>query len=125
MTTTQTQNYSAEVAQTIRSQIGVMSLMTLGAHDLRQGTDASGNPGLTFAAIILPMEADGTRASEPVEMQVQVTLNGVDLYDVLVAYLSDGVKTHYEADDVDCGSLPRLMLALDYDGDTVLNPRYV
>lgn len=111
-----------EIATTIQKQIGAGVLMCLGAHDL--AFDRTG-PALTFKAVILPMLASGKRSAEPSTMRVTVTLNALDYYDVKVVYEAHGeTVTHFERKDVDCFELPVLLLALDYDGAEVLNPRY-
>ncbi len=112
------------VAQTIKGQVGTGVLMSLGASSLR-ATEFYGMAGLSFTARILPFRADGQRGTAVRKMGVRVTLNSSDRYDVLVAYVGRGGarKVHYEADDVDAEMLPRLMLALDFDGESVLNPR--
>lgn len=57
-------------------------------------------------------------------MFVEVRLNAMDTYDVAVFYSIRGQKTiHYRTDGIYADQLSRLMLALDYDGDVVLNPR--
>lgn len=134
---TSTQIDTAEIASIIRQQITGGVLMSLGARDFRHGNiapikGAETLPSLIFNATILPMTKAGKRGTAPRTMQVTVSLNGNDYYDVRVTYNQRGDKyglkapiVHYEADDVDVSTLARLMLALDYDGDTVTNPRYI
>lgn len=113
-----------EVASTIRSQIGALTLMSLGATDL--GSVNYGLGGLAFRARILPFNADGARSEQPRALRVLVTLNSADLYDVAVEYARRGkTVTHARVEDIDARQLSRTMLALDYDGETVLNPRLV
>ena len=115
-----------EVAKTIHSQIERGVLMSLGAHNFRFGED-----NLVFDARILPFTKEGKRAGQPRIMAVQVKLNGLDYYDIAVKYYSRPRKgvgelvTHYETTNVDVSQLSRLLLALDYDGAAVLNPRYI
>lgn len=134
MTTTATE--AREVAAIIRRQISGGVLMSLGARDFRHGNVAAVRgadplPSLIFNATILPFTASGARGSAGRTMNVVVSLNARDLYDVLVTYNrrgdrygTQGPVVHFEADDVDAESLTRVMLALDYDGPETLNPRY-
>lgn len=124
-----------ETARIIRDQIGGGSLMSLGAHDFRAGDvavipEAPALPSLIFNARILPFNSKGERTYSPRIMQVVVSLNANDYYDIHVSYNKRGDRygtkppvVHFEADDVDAESLSRVMLALDYDGETALNPR--
>lgn len=133
---TQGTTTSQEVAQVIHRQIGGGVLMSLGAHNLGHGNlapvvGAFPQPGLVFNARILPFTKSGKRSGSARVMLVVVSLNAMDYYDVLVTYNAPGDRygaqgpvVHYEAADVDFETLPRLLLALDYDGETVLNPRY-
>jgi len=137
MQNTSTSSVAREIAATIVEQIGRGTLMSLGGHNLTHGmiattADAPALPSLSFDARILPMTKGGHRGSTPRIMRVVVGLNGADYYDVHVSYPQRGDTfgqkprtVHYEADDVDAGSLSRLLLALDYDGTAVLNPRLV
>lgn len=123
---------TAQIADTIRKQIGPSVLMTLGASGLVSQRTAMTVyddflPGLLFTARILPFNKPfGKRLSRPRLMAVGVFLNSSDLYNVRVVYdiKKDTERVvHYETDDVDAATLPRLLMALDYDGDTILNPR--
>lgn len=115
---------ASEVATTIKRQITPGSLMAVGAHDFRNTRTNEGSPALIFKARILPMKADGTRASQPRIMHVLIALIA-DEYLVRVTYIKNGkLVTHFERDRVYADQLPYLILALDFDGDTVLNPRY-
>lgn len=135
-----TETYTAAetrtIADEIRSQIGVGGLMTLGASALRHGLvaatpEATPRPSLVFNARILPFTKTGQRSGNARTMQVVVSLNGADYYDVKVTYNQRGDRygikppvVHFEASDVDAFTIGRLMVALDYDGDTATNPRY-
>lgn len=124
-----------EITNTIRRQVSGGVMMSLGAHGLiayyetlMRGEHGSylSRPTLAFYALILPFLKSGERGSRPRKMLVTVTLNGNDYYDVKVVFDNgdDGMKEHFSMRDVDAYSLPRVLLALDYDGDEVLNPRY-
>ena len=114
-------------SRTIFSQILAPVKMSLGAHNFRFG--AKGD--LAFDARILPFTKAGKRAGQPRIMTVLVKLNSLDLYDIEVVYYRTSSRygsaervTHYEA-TIDVSDLNRTLLALDYDGDHVLNPRMV
>ena len=116
------------VGPTIYRQIERGVLMSLGAHNFRYGAD-----DMVFDARILPFTKEGKRAGQPRIMAVQIKLNGLDYYDIAVKYYRTSRKsmgygsadlvTHYEVTNVDVSILSRILLALDYDGDAVLNPR--
>lgn len=114
---------NTDIAQEIRQQITPGVLMSLGAHNFRSlGNE---NPGLVFNARILPFNENGTRIYPAALMEVCIRLNICDYYDITVTYERNGTQvTHFHADDVDCFDLPLLMLALDYNGEEVTNPRY-
>lgn len=126
---TATSTETREIAATIRSQIGPSVLMSLGAHDLGCGTIAHqkgqrGLPTMAFKARILPFTKTGKRGATPRNMHVVISLDSNDTYVVTVAYQNRGERVdHFHTADVYAEDLPRLLLALDYDGDTVLNPR--
>lgn len=115
------------VSDIIRRQIGQGVLMSLGARAF-----VAYEAGLAFDATILPMTKSGKRATAARTMRVYVKLNAADYYDISVTYPRRGDRygihapeVHYEAADVDALQLSGLLLALDYDGETVLNPRYI
>ena len=113
-------NYDHRIAQAICDQIPTMILATLGAHDLRviEG-------GLAFMARILPFLKAGERGVRARTMKVEITLNALDYYDIAVWVGGRGEpKLHYHGTDIDCEQLPRILLALDYNGPTVLNAHY-
>ena len=116
--------HAIQVAATIRHQVGIGVLMSLGAHDFLYAREGSG--ALIFKARILPFNKGGKRSERPRIMEVRVAVNSHDYYDISVGYLKgfDWV-THYETTDVDAATIGRRMLALDYDGTTATNPRYL
>jgi hypothetical protein len=100
----------SDIASTIKSQIGVGTFMTLGAHQLaRSGDD------FIFAARIIPTGQSAARI-----MQVRVHLNPMDLYDIKVTFPKRGKffesVTHFEATDVDAESLNGVLFRLDREG---------
>jgi len=125
---------AAAVAATIRQQIGFGILASLGARDFRHGNicatrEATPLPSMLFNATILPMTKAG-RGTAARTMSVTISLNLHDYYDITVSHHQRGDRyghlpsvIHFAATDVDADTLPRLMLALDYDGREVLNPR--
>ena len=85
-------------------------------------------PSLIFQARILPFKKNGERAEAPRVMYVVVSLTPNDTYEITVSYYashSEPRADHFHATDVYAEDLSRTLLALDYDGDTVLNPRYI
>ena len=134
---TSTQIDTREIANTIRQQITVGVLMSLGAHDIgaaRMAHEQGGPmlPSLVFKALILPFNKNGERSERPRKMYVIVSLTPADTYKITVTYNANvgngrgpDRTDHYHATDVYAEDLSRTLLALDYDGDTVLNPRYI
>ena len=121
---TVTTDQAQEVAATIRSQIDRGVLMSLGAHHFAYGTDQMGQ--VSFLARILPFTKLGHRSARVANMVVTITLNGLDYYDITVKHWANYELTiHAEGHDIDAFTLNRWLLALDYDGDTALNPRYI
>ena len=114
------------VADTIRQQVGLGIFMSLGAHEFARLTSEGREIGLTFKARILPFTKAGTRSPRPRIMRVTVELNHLDYYDVRVLYTARGqLIAHYESSNIDAWQLSRISLALDYDGQEVLNARVV
>lgn len=134
---TSTQIDTREIANTIRQQITAGVLMSLGAHDIgaaRMAHEQGGPmlPSLVFKALILPFNKNGERSERPRKMYVIVSLTPADTYKITVTYNANvgngrgpDRTDHYHATDVYAEDLSRTLLALDYDGDTVLNPRYI
>ena len=108
------------VANAAKAQIGIPGLMVVGASDLAVIREDA--LGLTFRARIHPFTKTGKRAGQARVMRVSVVINGMDYWDVKVQR-SDG-EMHFIAEDVAANELQRLMLALDYDGQEVVNPKY-
>ena len=125
MSTTQ----NPTVGTTIHRQINFGVMMALGAHDLRSLSATKDHlGGLAFKARILPFTKSGHRGTAARVMDVTITLNGMDYYDIRVTYAPVGHRfdrvEHANIKDVDVFALNHVLLALDYDGDTILNPRY-
>jgi len=102
------------VPDTIRQQIGVGVLMSLGATDLmadRVHVKAPEYDTLTFRARILDKQHNKRI------MRVRVILDPSDTYSIKVTYPKRGDKftevTHYEASDVYNDNLASVLLALD------------
>lgn len=126
---------SNTVAGIIKGQIETGVFMSLGASDFyalpnMAGSDIEGRNynrgGLRFTARILPFTKAGKRSTKPRAMFVWVVLNGSDLYDVTVKYFdkSRGDVEFFTAGNVYADQINRVLLSLDYDGQTVTNPRY-
>ncbi|MGP5652603.1 hypothetical protein [Glutamicibacter arilaitensis] len=112
------------VAGTIRQQVEIGIFMSLGAHEFAALTSEGREIGLTFKARILPFTKAGKRSPRPRIMRVTVELNHLDYYDVRVLYAARGqFIAHYESSSIDAEQLSRILLALDYDGQEVLNTR--
>lgn len=108
-----------EVAQTIRQQIGLGVLWSLGATAFHYGTK-DGNPYLGMDVRILPYRKDGKRGSRPRVMRLRVELTPADLYDITVEYIQRYEKiTHFTATGIYCDQLSHLLLSLDSDSDRV------
>lgn len=102
------------IPDTIRRQIGVGVLMSLGATDLmadRQHVPAPEYDTLTFRARIL------TKTHAKRIMRVRVILDPSDTYSITVTYPKRGNPfeevVHFEANDVYCDQLARTLLDLD------------
>ena len=118
-TTTKTLSpqYIAQVAKTIRRQIEVGVLFSLGARQFAAISTSGGvKPALAFNATILPYRKDGSRGTGARTMLVEVALNALDLYDITVTYRNRGeLVTHESIENVDAFSLSRVLLSLDSD----------
>lgn len=110
------------VGKALHVQLDRKVLWSLGASGLQYS--AKGLGGIEFDARILPFKVNGERGSRARVMRVKVLLNSSDLYDISVGY-PKGYEwvEHFSREDVDVESINFLLLALDYDGDEVLNPR--
>lgn len=107
---------NTSVANTIKQQCTVMGLATVGAHNFKALQN-----GLSFSARLHPF-INGKRSHHPIIMTVTITITWQDLYDVRVEYDD---TLHFSGCDYYFDQLPRLLLALDYDGEEVLNPAYL
>lgn len=110
------------VGKALHVQLDRKVLWSLGASGLQYS--AKGLGGIEFDARILPFKVNGERGSRARVMRVSIVLNSSDLYDVSVGY-PKGYEwvEHFSREDVGVESINFLLLALDYDGDEVLNPR--
>lgn len=107
-----------ETAETIRQQITLGVLMSLGAHNLELHTDDSDQPALMFTARVLPFNVNGTRLQQPRNMRVLVTLTAADTYDISVDYhRGTTIVRHFAAAGVYADQLPPVLLSLDSDDD--------
>jgi hypothetical protein len=102
------------IPDTIRSQIGVGVLMSLGASDLLADRVHVPKPRydtLQFNARILD------KSKRKRVMKVRVVLDPSDTYSIKVTYPERGNPfqevVHYEVDDVYCDQLAEILLRLD------------
>lgn len=112
------------LATAIRSTVETGVFMSLGARDFR----VNSFDDLIFDATILPFNKSGERSERARTMTVSVSAGEVDdgTVHVLAIYPERGtgrLLTHYEGETT-IDDLNRTLLALDYDGNDVLNPRY-
>lgn len=112
--------YASQIANEIKSQWTLGGLMTLGAREFTFVLQGLGN--LIFKASILPMKKDNERADKPQGMMIVTELTVMDDYKVYV--IDTKGQVHYEQTGLYFDDLQRLALALDYNGEEVLNPRY-
>ena len=116
----QRNNYP-QVAETFREALGLGAFMALGGSNATAVPGANRLGGLLFTARILPMTKNG-RGQTARRMAIMLSLNANDLIDVQVVEIASG-KVHFQEDDLYVFMLERVLLALDWDGDEVMNPR--
>lgn len=122
-----TEQLTADAAQkaagdTFLAAIDQGVLWSLGARDLHTVAGIHQLGGLFFLASILPMVKNG-RGSRARKMAVMVSLTGADTIDINVREVTSG-RDHAHIEGVYIDQLSRALLSLDYDGNTVTNPRY-
>lgn len=114
-----------DIANEITRQATSGVLMSLGAHN-REVLSRTENRrgGAAWTVLVLPFRKNGTRGTKARRMRLAIQLTHADDYTIQVSYMNRGdLVTHYYAEGVYCDQLAPILLALDYDGDTVLNPR--
>lgn len=121
--TDETREFYNQVAHQFRAAATVGGLMTLGARDLAVIPGRYQRGGLLFTASILPFRKDGTRGTAPRNMAVMISTTPLDEIEIEVRQFANE-KVHARLDGVYIDELRRALLALDYDGKAVLNPRY-
>lgn len=108
---------SAAVAQTIRKQIEIGVLMTLGASELRHGY-VNGLPSLLFTVRVFPFNHAGKRIRKARKMELAVQLTSWDDYTISVTYPNKGLVVMHELiEHVYVDSLNRTLFAIDSDKD--------
>mgnify|MGYP007022640012 FL=1 len=117
------EDQALQVANDFRQAIQIGVLMALGAHNLRASQGTTGYGALTFDAIILPFNEDGTRADLAEVMTVDVAHTWDDLIDVTVIR-PDGSE-HYKGESLYIDQINKTLFALDWNGKETLNPRIV
>lgn len=117
--------FARAAATVIRGQLEGGVLMSLGAITWDAIADG-GDPGLAFQARILPFNKDGSRSDRPRLMDVTIRGNDRGSYDIEVVYFNGARRiVHWAGENTSPALLNRVLLALDYDGETTLNPRLV
>lgn len=118
------ENEVLDLAQVILEQCTVPCLMTVGAHEFTAVTS-----GVRFLTHIHAFGSKGEREMRPSIMQMEMILNSSDYDDIAVTYPhkqggSIETATHWTFREEDMTQLHRIIFALDYEGETVLSPRY-
>lgn len=108
-------------ARAFREAIGRGALWSVGAHAFATVPGIHQLGALMFQARILPMTSEG-RGETATIMTVLVSLTAADVIDVEVRH--DDGTVHARVAGIYIDQLAQLILALDYDGDEILNPRY-
>lgn len=111
------------VAEQFRQAIGTGVFMSLGASQLAAVPGRYDRGGLLFTARILPFTRTGARYAAARNMAVLVSTTPLDEIEVEVREYARGIE-HAKIERVYIDQLARAVLALDYNGDEVLNPRY-
>ena len=109
----------------IREHIEVGALMTLGAHKIRHW-DHDGKSVVEFIARILPIRKDGQRGTRPRNMRVQIYQDPVFPEELALCvgyYTANRYTSHLLKRRIEPKNLSSFLMALDCDGDDVLNPR--
>lgn len=117
-----------DIATTITEQATTGALMTLGAYPLRPTNlyaDDTRRGGAMWNVRIMPMKKNGDRSSTVRKMELTIELTYADTYTVTAKYYNRGKAViHFQRDNVYWDQLEKLLVALDWDGDEILNPRY-
>jgi len=101
--------YEDNVAKIIRAQMGMTPLLMLGAQE--------------FTGRILPFDKEGTRLRKAEKMKIRIILTPLDEYNITVTRANG--EEFLALEGIYCFQLAKMMMALDYDGDQVLNPRCI
>lgn len=116
------EHHRATAAQ-FRQAIGAIVLTSLGATRLIAVPGRFDRGGLMFTARIRPMTRGGDRSATARSMAVLISVTPLDEIDIEVCEYARGTE-HAKIEGVYIDELGRAVLALDYDGPEVLNPRY-
>ena len=107
--------------QTFTSEQDADRIYELGAQDF---TTVRGNePGLEFTGRILPFDKEGKRLRKAEKMKIRIILTPLDEYNITVTRANG--EEFLTLEGIYCFQLAKIMMALDYDGDQVLNPRCI
>jgi hypothetical protein len=115
--------YHRAAAEQFRQALGAGVLMSLGATQLAAVPGRFDRGGLLFTARILPFTRNGDRSEAARNMAVLISTTPLDEIQVEVREYARGIE-HAKIEGVYIDQLARAVLALDYDGPEVLNPRY-
>lgn len=100
-------------------------LMTLGVSGRRFLDEGWGRGAIAYDVRILPFDDKGNRSRVAKTMELAIIVTALDALDIEVSYDRDGERViHYSTEGVYITELPGLMLGLDWDGPTAINPRY-
>jgi len=112
-----------QAAADFTAAAGIGVLASLGATDLRTVPGAHSIGGLAFTARILPFTKTGDRVERPARMGVLVSVTGLDEIDIQ-ARRPGTDEDHARIEGIYIDQLAAALLALDYNGPEILNPRY-
>ena len=110
-------------AEQFRQAISVGVFMSLGASELAAVPGRYDRGGLLFTARILPFTKTGERFENARRMAVLVSVSPLDEIEIEVREYARGTQ-HAKIERVYIDQLSQALLALDYDGPEILNPRY-
>lgn len=112
-----------QAANDFRTATGIGVLAFLGATNLLSVPGEHELGGLAFIARILPFTKAGDRTERPVRMGVLISVTAVDEIDIRVRKYTNHDE-HALIQGIYIDQLAAALLALDYNGPEILNPRY-
>jgi len=123
--TTRTMTPAQEIGSEILNQIQWGVKASLGMHDVFYSSKGNDH-GIACQIKILPFLKSGRRGRAPRNVRMDITLNGLDYYDISIGYIEKNLTwtEHFSIENVGVESLNSLLLSIDWDGPTPTNPRY-